>query len=76
MCVENKDRCVDQVLVLDNWRDFKGTLNSGVWYAKNMVYPKSASGILLPNIQKCVFKNQCSSGRAKRVQGENILCLL
>lgn len=71
-----EDRCVDQVPLLDNWRNVKGTLSSGVWYAKNMVYPKYASGIVLPNIQKYLFKNQCSSRRAKRVQGENILCLL
>jgi len=73
--MEKEDRCVDQVPVLDNWRSFKGTLNSGVWCAK-MIYPKHTSGIVLSSIQKHAFKNQRSSGRAKGVQNENILCLL
>lgn len=74
--MENEERHVDQVPVLDSWRSFKGTLNSSVWCAKNMAYPKSTSGIVLPNKQIYEFKNQCSSRRAKRLQGENILCFL
>lgn len=30
MCMENEDKCVSQVPVLENMTSFKGILNSGV----------------------------------------------
>lgn len=32
--------------------------------------------ILVSNIKECVFKNQSSSEKVERVEGENIICLL
>lgn len=41
MCKESEDGCIDKFHFWTNGENHKATLDSGVWYARRMVYGKS-----------------------------------